>query len=230
MFQTADNYQEWFEFQFTPVTLHSPRASTRKLHGFKGKAQTVELFLPMYFFTSSANFPLLLFEIRQIEIWFFFEWNSADSISKGWICFCLQFYVLAFGVTRRVFAFWHVFLAFTSSIVSKIQKAYKNTIFHRWFFNGGVFLAQPNLLLLKKEGEILTSKGPDHGWLCQQHTTWLQASRFPSCKFFVHNWVLYLWSFRERGKDLPKWHHRPDRPCCLACRGLQHGLGLESWS
>ena len=73
---------------------NSPRASTRKLHGFKGKAQTVELFLPMYFFTSSANFPLLLFEIRQIEIWFFFEWNSADSISKGWICFCLQFYVL----------------------------------------------------------------------------------------------------------------------------------------
>ena len=93
-----------------------------------------------------------------------------------------------------------------------------------WFF-------LPHLLFFKK-GRILTSKGPDHGWLCQQHTTWLQASRFPSCKFFVHNWVLYLWSFRERGKDLPEWHHRPNRPCCLACccHGLQHGLGLESWS
>ena len=145
-------------------------------------------------------------------------------------------YQICIHILQYIFGFYKYY--FEALSYNPISKKYKenflaifvSALIFLWFFYWSDFFCR--ICCSLKKGRILTSKGPDHGWLCQQHTTWLQASRFPSCKFFVHNWVLYLWSFRERGKDLPEWHHRPNRPCCLACccHGLQHGLGLESWS
>ena len=214
------------------------------MHKFVSKAKPKPSSRSFYLFTSNANFSLLSFEII---VWKNRKLRKSPSLKNFFlwlivIYFCLQqgrqvsglfFSLLPDLYSHFAIYFWLLQVLFWGfELQSNTQKNTKkimiSNFFQPWFFV--IFFCR--ICCSLKKGRILTSKGPDHGWLCQQHTTWLQASRFPSCKFFVHNWVLYLWSFRERGKDLPEWHHRPNRPCCLACccHGLQHGLGLESWS